>query len=115
MCSTGITTSLRVIRRSDGIGTSTCAIRSDDPGYEGIVVCEYFYKEFNARGDDDYLHAWAAEVDWLAEYGWAVLDCVRHPERPGFWTTVLCRPAGEFEDELLSRKFRAGEGEDLRL
>jgi hypothetical protein len=115
MSSTGITTTLRVIRRSGGIGTSTCATSSDEPGCQGIIVWEYFYKEFNARGGNDYLQTWAAEVDLLAERGWAVLDCVRRPRRPGFWTTVLCRPASEFEDELLSGKSRTKGGEDLLL
>lgn len=101
MYSTAITTTLLVVRRSTGIGASTCAASSDDPGCdEPIIVCEYFYKEFNARGGNDYLHAWAAEVDLLAECGWAVLDCVRQERRPGFWTTVLCRPTSEFQGQL---------------
>ena len=47
-----------------------------------IITWEYFYKPFNARGDNDYLHAWALEVDDMAAHGWNVLDCVRQTRQP---------------------------------
>lgn len=66
-----------------------------------MIVCEYFFKEFYSRGSDEYLNAWAAEVDRLGSDGWKVLDSTRRPERPGFWTVVLVRPAQEFCDRQL--------------
>ena len=64
-----------------------------------IVVYEFFYKPFDAHGDNDYLHEWASEIDDLAARGWTVLDCVRQVRHPGFWTTVLCRPERAFKSE----------------
>jgi len=32
-----------------------------------MIICEYFFKEFYSRGSDEYLNAWAAEVDRM---GW---------------------------------------------
>jgi hypothetical protein len=60
------------------------------------VVCEYFFKEFHPRGGEDYLHEWAVQVDRMLAEGWTVLECCRQRDRPGFWTTVLERPAQEF-------------------
>jgi hypothetical protein len=61
-----------------------------------VIVCEYFFKEFYSKGSDEYLNAWAAEVDRLGCQGWKVLDSTRRPRQPGLWTVVLVRPAGEF-------------------
>jgi hypothetical protein len=46
-----------------------------------MIVCEYFFKEFNARGSDEYLSAWAADVDRMADEGWEVVE---HTQR--LWT-----------------------------
>ena len=59
---------------------------------------EYFFKRFYSRGDDEYLRAWAAEIDLMADQEWKVLDCHRQAS-PGFWITILGRPAHEFRDE----------------
>jgi hypothetical protein len=56
-----------------------------------MIVCEYFFKEFYSRGSNDYLSAWAAQVDCMAGKGWQVLDCRRKPQ-PGFWTVIFERP-----------------------
>ncbi len=60
-----------------------------------MIVYEYFFKEFHARGNGDYLTKWAAQVDQLAAEGWKVLDCCRKNEQPGFWTVILGRPERE--------------------
>jgi hypothetical protein len=51
-----------------------------------MIVCEYFFKEFHARGNGDYLSAWVAQVDQMGAEGWKVLDCCRKNDQPGFWT-----------------------------
>lgn len=58
-----------------------------------MVVCEFFFKPFHSRGSNDYLNAWAADVDCMAAEGWAVVECCRLSGHPGFWTVVLGRPA----------------------
>jgi len=58
-----------------------------------MIVCEYVFKEFYSRGSDQYLNAWAAQVDRLGREGWEVLDSIRCQGRPGVWTVVLARPA----------------------
>jgi hypothetical protein len=60
-----------------------------------MIICEYFFLQFYSRGSGEYLHAWAAEVDRMADEGWRVLDCSRKPQ-PGFWTVILGRPQSEF-------------------
>jgi hypothetical protein len=35
-----------------------------------MIVCEYFFKGFNARGSDEYLSAWAADMDRTAGEDW---------------------------------------------
>jgi hypothetical protein len=57
-----------------------------------MISCEYLFKEFNSQGSDEYLQAWAAQVDRMAEQGWEVFECVRRPQRFGLWTVLLCRP-----------------------
>jgi hypothetical protein len=56
-----------------------------------MIVCDVFFKEFYARGSDDYLSHWATEVDWMAADGWRVVECCRQSEYPGFWTVVFGR------------------------
>lgn len=63
-----------------------------------MTICEYFFKGFYSRGTDDYLQAWVAEIDLMADQGWKVLDC-RRQLFPGFWTVILGRPACEFPNE----------------
>jgi len=67
-----------------------------------MITCELFFKEFHSRGNDDYLDAWATEVDWMAAQGWRVVECCRRSAHPGFWTVVLGRgekilPSGAME------------------
>jgi hypothetical protein len=57
-----------------------------------MIACEYIFKEFNSLGSDEHLDRWALEVDRLGDEGWEILECVRRPGRPGFWTVLLCRP-----------------------
>jgi hypothetical protein len=57
-----------------------------------MISCEYIFKEFNSRGSDEYLHAWAVQVDQMAEQGWEIFECVRRPEGFGLWTVLLSRP-----------------------
>jgi hypothetical protein len=56
-----------------------------------MIVCDVFFKEFYARGSDDYINAWATEVDWMAAEGWTVIESCRQSEHPGFWTVVFGR------------------------
>ena len=56
-----------------------------------MIVCEYFYKEFNARGGDDYLRSWASVIDDMTNEGWEVLDSIRRPGNFGLWTVLLGR------------------------
>jgi hypothetical protein len=56
-----------------------------------MISYEYLFKEFNSWGSDEYLHAWAVQVDEMAEQGWEVFECVRRPQRFGLWTVLLCR------------------------
>ena len=56
-----------------------------------MITCDVFFKEFDARGSDDYLHHWAKEVDWMAAEGWKVIECCRQPELPGLWNVVFGR------------------------
>jgi hypothetical protein len=58
-----------------------------------MIVCEYLFKDFNARGSDEYLDSWASHVDRIAYQGWGVLECTRRPGRFGLWTVLLCRPS----------------------
>ncbi len=58
-----------------------------------MIVCEYFYKEFNSRGSNEYLNSWASDVDQMADDGWEVLDCIRRPGDFGMWTVLLCKPS----------------------
>ena len=57
-----------------------------------MIVCEYIFKEFNSRGNDEYLDSWTSQVDRMGEEGWEVLECVRRPGSFGLWTVLLCRP-----------------------
>jgi hypothetical protein len=57
-----------------------------------MIVCEYCFKEFDARGNEEYLSSWSAQVDRMAEEGWVVENSERRPRRPGLWTVVLVRP-----------------------
>jgi hypothetical protein len=57
-----------------------------------MIVCEYWYRDFNSRGSDDYVRTWAAQVDRMAAEGWSVLECYPDRKHPGSWTTVLIRP-----------------------
>lgn len=82
-----------------------------------MIVCEYFYKPFDARGSNEYLNAWATEVDLLAAEGWQVLDSKRRQAPEGWWTVVLARPAREFgrAPNKSDRSAGAGEAESDRL
>jgi hypothetical protein len=73
-----------------------------------VIVCEYFFKKFYSRGSDEYLHAWATEVDRMADEGWKVLDCCRQWQSPGFWTVVLVRPAHEFRSLEVEQDLQEG-------
>jgi hypothetical protein len=75
-----------------------------------VIVCEYFFKEFYSRGSDEYLNAWAAEVDRMGGQGWQVLDSTRRAKRPGVWTVVLVRPA----PELGAHGMRSDRSEDSK-
>jgi hypothetical protein len=55
-----------------------------------MIVFEYFFKEFNARGSGEYLSAWAADVDQMADEGWELVE--RIPRLHGQWTVLFCRP-----------------------
>ena len=55
-----------------------------------MIVFEYFFKEFDARGSGEYLGAWAAGVDRMAEEGWGLVE--RIPKVGGQWTVLFCRP-----------------------
>jgi hypothetical protein len=35
-----------------------------------MIVCEYFFKGFYSRGSEEYLNAWAAEIDRMCWEGW---------------------------------------------
>ncbi len=70
-----------------------------------MIVCEYFFKAFYTRGSEEYLHAWAMEVDLLAEEGWKVLDCRRQTHGRGFWTVIFARPAHQFRRESVDGRF----------
>jgi hypothetical protein len=65
-----------------------------------MIVCEYLFMEFYSHGDDDYLCAWATQVDEMGEQGWEVFDCVRKPDTYGLWTVLLCRPGEEKRSEM---------------
>jgi hypothetical protein len=52
-----------------------------------MIVCEYFFKEFKARASDEYLSAWAADVDRMADEGWEVVEHI--PREYGQWTVLL--------------------------
>jgi hypothetical protein len=58
---------------------------------ERTVECEVSFKEFYARGSDDYLTRWVKEVDCMAAEGWQVIECCRQPDSWGFWTVVFGR------------------------
>jgi molybdopterin-binding protein len=53
--------------------------------------CEYLFKGFYTKGSNEYIHAWAADIDRLAEAGWEVLGSVRCPGIPFEWTVCLYR------------------------
>lgn len=55
------------------------------------MPCEYFFMGFYTRGSDEYINAWAADVDRMAAQGWDVLDSVRNQGRPFHWTVCLYR------------------------
>jgi hypothetical protein len=74
-----------------------------------MIVCEYFFKPFYTRGSEEYLQAWALEVDLLADKGWKVLDCCRQTQGRGFWTVILARPAHQFRHESVEGRLD-GEG-----
>ena len=57
-----------------------------------MIVCEYFFMGFYSRGSQEYLNAWASEIDRMCWDGWEVLDSTRRLEAPGFWPVVLVRP-----------------------
>jgi hypothetical protein len=59
-----------------------------------MIVCEYLFMDFHSRGNDEYLCAWAIDVDQMGHQGWEVLECTRMPRRFGVWTVVLFRPSG---------------------
>jgi len=58
-----------------------------------MIICEYRFDEFNARGSDKYINSWASRVDLMAEEGWEVLECARRAGSFGLWTVLLCRPS----------------------
>jgi hypothetical protein len=58
-----------------------------------MIICEYLFKEFNARGSDEYIISWASHVDQMTDEGWEVLHCTRSPGSFGSWTVLLCRPS----------------------
>jgi hypothetical protein len=41
-----------------------------------MIVCEYCFKDFHARGSDAYLTAWATKADQMAVEGWEVVEYV---------------------------------------
>jgi hypothetical protein len=59
-----------------------------------MIVCEYLFMDFCSRGEDEYLYAWAANVDQMGSQGWEVLECIRRPVSLGLWTVLLWRPVG---------------------
>jgi hypothetical protein len=56
-----------------------------------VIVCEYFFKDFDARGSDAYLTSWAADVDQMAAKGWEVVEYVPRPL--GQWTVLFSKPS----------------------
>ena len=93
-----------------GIGFLTSAIGSRGPGQKiepgtCVIVCEYLFEEFYSQGSEEYFGAWASEVDLLVDEGRKVLDSVRRPRRPGYWTFVLGRPEQDFCREQIGWRF----------
>lgn len=70
---------------------------------KSMIVCEYFFKDFNSRGSDEYLDSWASHVDHMADEGWEVLECIRRPGNFGLWTVLLSRPSGDGPRHQLRR------------
>jgi molybdopterin-binding protein len=55
------------------------------------MPCEYFFLGFHTRGSDEYINAWAADVDRMAAQGWDVIGSVRDQGKPFHWTVCLYR------------------------
>jgi len=56
-----------------------------------MIVCEYLYTEFNARGNDEYIVWWAERLEEVLAQGWQVVDAVRKTPRNGMWSVCLAR------------------------
>ena len=54
-----------------------------------MIVCEYRFENFNARGDDEYLDRFAQRLDQLFAQGWTVLDSYRDAAFEGWWRVEL--------------------------
>jgi len=48
-----------------------------------MVVCEYLFTEFNARGSDEYIESWAEQLEAILAQGWRVDDAVRKSRADG--------------------------------
>jgi hypothetical protein len=59
-----------------------------------MIIFEYFFKVFDARGSGEYLSAWATDVDRMADQGWELVE--RIPRLHGQWTVLFCRPGERF-------------------
>jgi molybdopterin-binding protein len=58
------------------------------------IFCEYVFKSFHSRGSDDYINAWAADIDRMTDEGWKVLGSER--SQTAFqWTVCLYREGAE--------------------
>jgi len=55
-----------------------------------MIVCEYCFKDFHARGSDAYLTAWATKVDQMAVEGWEVVEYVPR-SLLGQWTVLFSK------------------------
>jgi hypothetical protein len=54
-----------------------------------MIVCEYFFENFDALGDDEYLDMFSGRLDEFLAAGWTLLDSRRDAAYGGWWRVEL--------------------------
>lgn len=54
-----------------------------------MILCEYRFDRFNARGNDEYLDRFADHLNELLGSGWTAPEVIRDSASSGWWLVCL--------------------------